>query len=75
MKIMTTINPVPTMTTDPTTRPVFVNEATRPVFSIIVPIWNEEQVIPELYKRVVTIMDSTGQHWELVCVNEGSRER
>lgn len=63
------------MMTNPTTRPVFVDEAARPVFSIIVPIWNEEQVIPELYKRVVNIMDSTGQRWELVCVNDGSRDR
>ncbi|MCX6043976.1 MAG: glycosyltransferase family 2 protein [Chloroflexi bacterium] len=49
--------------------------STRPVFSIVVPIWNEEQVIPELYKRVVEIMNSTNQSWELICVNDGSRDR
>jgi dolichol-phosphate mannosyltransferase len=47
---------------------------TRPTFSIVVPIWNEEQVIPELYRRVVEIMDATGEPWELVCVNDGSRD-
>jgi dolichol-phosphate mannosyltransferase len=46
----------------------------RPVFSIVVPVWNEEQVIPELYNRVVQTMDSTGQSWELICVNDGSRD-
>ncbi len=50
----------------------------RPTFSIVVPIWNEELVIPELYKRVLTTMDgitaSTGETWELVCVNDGSKD-
>ena len=72
---MTTMNPTPIITTGTTTRPIFMNEAARPVFSLIVPIWNEEQVIPELYKRVIAIMDSTNQPWELICVNDGSRDR
>ena len=48
---------------------------TRPTFSVVVPIWNEEEVIPELYRRIVQIMDETGEPWELVCVNDGSRDR
>ncbi len=63
------------VTPAPTTQPRFVDAVNRPVFSLIVPIWNEEQVIPELYKRVVATMESTGQTWELVCVNDGSRDR
>jgi polyisoprenyl-phosphate glycosyltransferase len=47
----------------------------RPTFSIVVPIWNEEAVIPELYRRVSTIMDGTDETWELVCVNDGSSDR
>jgi dolichol-phosphate mannosyltransferase len=46
----------------------------RPRLSLVVPIWNEEPVIPELYKRVVETMDRTGETWELVCVNDGSRD-
>lgn len=46
-----------------------------PKFSLVVPIWNEELVIPELYKRVVNTMESTGESWELICVNDGSRDR
>jgi len=56
------------------TRPTFA----RPTFSVVVPIWNEEQVIPELYKRVVETMEGvtgeSGETWELVCVNDGSRD-
>jgi polyisoprenyl-phosphate glycosyltransferase len=47
----------------------------RPTFSIVIPIWNEEAVIPELYRRVANIMDTTGDSWELVCVNDGSTDR
>jgi polyisoprenyl-phosphate glycosyltransferase len=46
----------------------------RPTFSVVVPIWNETEVIPELYRRVVQIMDSTGASWELVCINDGSSD-
>ncbi len=45
-----------------------------PVISIIVPIFNEEEVIPELYRRMVTVLGDIGQPWELVCVNDGSRD-
>ena len=50
-------------------------KAVRPTFSIVVPIWNEEAVIPELYRRIVSIMDSTQATWELICVDDGSRDR
>ena len=47
----------------------------RPTFSIVVPIWNEEAVIPELYRRIVSIMDAANGSWELICVDDGSRDR
>lgn len=46
----------------------------RPRFSIVVPIWNEEQVIPVLYARVRDTMESTGETWEMICVNDGSKD-
>ena len=39
-----------------------------PTLSIVVPIWNEEAVIPELYRRVVDVMAQIGESWELICV-------
>ena len=45
-----------------------------PVISVIVPIFNEEEVIPELYRRMVAVLDVIGQPWELICVNDGSRD-
>lgn len=45
-----------------------------PKFSIIAPIYNERESLPELYRRVSEVMDSTGEPWELVLVDDGSRD-
>lgn len=45
-----------------------------PVFSIIAPVFNEEPIIAELYRRVAEVMDSTGEPWELVMINDGSSD-
>jgi len=47
---------------------------THPRFSIVAPIFNEEGNIPLLYERLRTVMDGLGEPWELVCVNDGSRD-
>lgn len=44
----------------------------QPTFSIIAPIYNEAGSIPELYKRIEETMDSTGDSWELILVDDGS---
>ena len=46
-----------------------------PVFSIVVPIYNEEEVLPELHRRLKASMDTIGATYELVFVNDGSRDR
>lgn len=47
---------------------------TRPTISIVAPVYNEEAVLPELYRRVAAVMDSLGESWELVLVDDGSRD-
>lgn len=46
----------------------------KPVISILAPVYNEEAVLPELYRRVRETMDEAGELWELVLVNDGSRD-
>ncbi len=46
----------------------------KPRYSIIAPIYNEEGNIQTLYDRICQVMDSTGEAWELVTVNDGSRD-
>ncbi|MFH1632898.1 MAG: glycosyltransferase family 2 protein [Chloroflexota bacterium] len=45
-----------------------------PTFSIIAPIYNEINNLPELYHRIREVMDSTGESWELVLVDDGSTD-
>lgn len=45
-----------------------------PTFSIIAPIFNEECCLDELYRRISEVMDQTHEPWELVLVNDGSRD-
>lgn len=44
-------------------------------YSIITPCYNEEEVIEETHKRLRQVMDRTGEPYELVYVNDGSRDR
>jgi len=46
----------------------------KPTFSIIVPIYNEIKCIDELYSRMTQVMDSTGETWELILVDDGSTD-
>ncbi|MEW5986836.1 MAG: glycosyltransferase family 2 protein [Chloroflexota bacterium] len=46
----------------------------KPTFSIVAPVYNEEAVLPELYRRISQVMEQTGEAWELVLVNDGSRD-
>jgi dolichol-phosphate mannosyltransferase len=43
-------------------------------YSIIAPIFNEFENIPELVRRISEVMDSTGEPWELVLVDDGSSD-
>lgn len=52
-----------------------MNRDMKPTISIISPVYNEEEVLPELYRRVAAVMEGTGESWELVLVNDGSRDR
>ncbi|MFW5709020.1 MAG: glycosyltransferase family 2 protein [Chloroflexota bacterium] len=44
------------------------------LYSIVTPIYNEEGNIPILYERTREVLDSTQEPWELVMVNDGSRD-
>ena len=43
-------------------------------FSIVVPVFNEQSVIDEFSKRVLTVMDSLGEPFEIIFVDDGSTD-
>ncbi|MBR2499484.1 MAG: glycosyltransferase family 2 protein [Clostridia bacterium] len=44
-------------------------------YSIVIPAYNEELVINESYKRLKAVMDTTNESYELIFVNDGSRDK
>ncbi len=42
--------------------------------SVVVPLYNEEESLPLLVEKTVAALRPTGLRWELVCVNDGSRD-
>ncbi|HET7545158.1 MAG TPA: glycosyltransferase family 2 protein [Polyangiaceae bacterium] len=50
----------------------------RPELSLIIPIYNEELVIPELHRRLGEVMADLGQvvrSWEVVFIDDGSKDK
>lgn len=43
--------------------------------SVVLPVFNEEESIPEAVREIHEALDSTGIDFEIVCVDDGSRDR
>jgi dolichol-phosphate mannosyltransferase len=42
---------------------------------VVAPVFNEEAILHELYRRLREVLDGAGLDWELVLINDGSRDR
>ena len=49
--------------------------STKPRFSVVVPLFNEEDNVAALCERLRAVMEQTGANWELLAVNDGSSDR
>ncbi len=45
-----------------------------PTYSVVVPVMNEEEVLPELYARLRQVLETLGGSCELVFVDDGSTD-
>ena len=54
--------------------PAGLADTPAPDVSVIVPLLNEEGSVDELYRRVVTALDAGPRSWELIFVDDGSRD-
>lgn len=50
-------------------------EALKPDYSVIVPCYNESEVIPVFHERLKAVMNQIGRSWEVVYVNDGSKDQ
>ena len=46
----------------------------RPVFSVVVPCYNEALGLGEFHRRLSLVMDAIGRSWEVIYVNDGSAD-
>jgi undecaprenyl-phosphate 4-deoxy-4-formamido-L-arabinose transferase len=62
-----------TLTADPAT----ADGATRredPSLSVVVPVYNEEATLEALYARLAPVLEGIGRSYEVIFVNDGSRD-
>jgi len=51
------------------------NRQTRPVdISVLIPVYNEQDVLEMLFERLYPVMDAMGRPFEVLFVNDGSRD-
>jgi glycosyltransferase involved in cell wall biosynthesis len=47
---------------------------TQPILSVVVPMYNEAEVIGEMHRRLAAAMATVDVAWEVIYVNDGSRD-
>lgn len=50
------------------------SETVNPAFSVVVPVYNSQGTLEELYRRLSSTFDSMGHSFELIFVNDGSKD-
>ncbi|HWI38825.1 MAG TPA: glycosyltransferase, partial [Burkholderiales bacterium] len=43
--------------------------------SVVIPVYNEEANVAELVERVGAALQRSGKTFELICIDDGSRDR
>lgn len=46
----------------------------KPVFSVIIPVFNEQEVLRQSFARIDAVMRGMGEPYELIFINDGSRD-
>ena len=48
--------------------------ARSPTLTVVAPVFNERDSLPDLYRRVRATMEALGESWELILVDDGSTD-
>jgi undecaprenyl-phosphate 4-deoxy-4-formamido-L-arabinose transferase len=48
---------------------------TTPAVSVVIPVYNEEESLPALFDRLMPVMEKLNRSYEVVFINDGSRDR
>ncbi len=47
----------------------------QPIYSLVIPIYNEEENIREMYSRITNVLAQLDGEAELILIDDGSRDR
>jgi dolichol-phosphate mannosyltransferase len=59
---------------NPASREYQVNVESTPVLSVVIPMFNEEDVLPMLAERLRPVLEEIGEPYEVVAVDDGSTD-
>ena len=48
---------------------------TKPYLSVVIPVYNEEEVLPTLFSRLFPALDAINKPYEVVFTNDGSKDK
>lgn len=52
-----------------------MDQTARSSLTVVIPVLNEEKGLDALIKRVVPVLDATGLSWDILFIDDGSRDR
>lgn len=55
--------------------PAVMDTDTAPDISVVIPLYNEEESIPQLYDTLTRVMNEYGRSYEIVIVDDGSKDK
>ena len=44
-------------------------------FSLVIPVYNEEQIMDQLYERCMEALKKITHEFEIICVDDGSSDK
>ncbi len=60
---------------NPVTMPEAQSSDVAPRISVVIPLYNEEESIPSLRQSLTTALDSVGETYEVIIIDDGSKDR
>jgi glycosyltransferase involved in cell wall biosynthesis len=55
--------------------PLAADRPTDPLFSVVVPVYNEEACVSEMVSRLKSVFAGANKRWELLFIDDGSRDQ